>query len=128
MVDFTSPIMLFLVIQFIINWGKLLFEFRAYSRKLLRAIIAHNHLSFFKIFSNFCTFSPLLNIFLPFFWKIAWMPLLSRIGPGGGVRLTFQDGVCKFKVVAMFFKHALNDLPSKIELYRYFIESWSCDL
>ena len=67
---------------------------RAHSSSLLHAIIAHNHLPFFKIFSNFvhfcpnfqifCHFLPFFNIFcpfLPFFWKIACMPLLSRIGP-----------------------------------------------
>ena len=49
-------------------------------------IMAHNHLPFFKIssavyfcpnFQIFCLFCPL---FLPFFWKIAPMPLISRIG------------------------------------------------
>ena len=50
---------------------------RAYSSSLLRAIIARNHLSLFKIFSNFVHFRkfpnrpflPFLNIFSPFFWK-----------------------------------------------------------
>ena len=64
---------------------------RAYYSSLLRAIIARSHLLFFKIFSNFvyfwpnfhifCPFLPFFNIFLLFFWKIARMPLLSRIGP-----------------------------------------------
>ena len=50
---------------------------RAFSSSLLRAVIARNHLSFFKIFSNFvyfcqnfqicCPFFPFFNMFLPFF-------------------------------------------------------------
>ena len=67
---------------------------RTYSSSLLHAIIACNHLPLFKIFSNFvhfcpdsqifCPFFPVehfLSFFCPFFWKIARMPLLSRIGP-----------------------------------------------
>ena len=72
------------------SWGSTL------SSSLLRAIIAHNHLRFFKIFLNFVhfwakfqTFHPFLfffNIFWGvflrlFFWKIAPIPLLSRISP-----------------------------------------------
>ena len=40
---------------------------RAYSSGLLRAIIACNHLPFFKIFSNFVHFCPNFQIFSPFF-------------------------------------------------------------
>ena len=64
---------------------------RALSSSLLRAIITRNHVPFFKIFSNFvhfwanfqifCSFFDLFKHFFPFFWKIAPMPLLSRIGP-----------------------------------------------
>ena len=53
----------------------------AYSR-LLRTIIARNGLPFLKIFSNFVHFCPNFQIFcpfLPFFWKIARIPILSRI-------------------------------------------------
>ena len=60
-------------------------EIRSYSRSLTWAIIARNHLPFFKMFSNFVHFCPNFQIFclfLPFFWKIARMPLLSRISPG----------------------------------------------
>ena len=39
---------------------------RAYSSSLLRAIIACNHLPFFKIFSNFVHFCPNFQIFCPF--------------------------------------------------------------
>ena len=39
---------------------------RAFSSSLLRAIIAHNHLLFFKIFSNFVYFCPNFQIFCPF--------------------------------------------------------------
>ena len=60
---------------------------RVFSSSLLRAIIAHNDLTFFKIFSNIVHFCPdfqifcaFLTFFLPFFWKITCMPLLSRIG------------------------------------------------
>ena len=61
---------------------------RAFSSSLLHAIMACNHLPFFKIFSNFVHFCTKFQIFcpfcsfLPFYWKIACMPLLSRIGPG----------------------------------------------
>ena len=57
---------------------------RAYSSSLLHAMIARSHLAFFKIFSGFVHFCPNFQIFspfLPFFGKIARMPLLSRIGP-----------------------------------------------
>ena len=86
---------------------------RTFSSSLLRAIIACNYLTFFKIFSNFvhfcssfqifwpfsgqilfqnifrfCTFLfkfsnilTIFNIYLPFFFKIAPMPMLSRIDP-----------------------------------------------
>ena len=59
-------------------------QLRAFFSSLLHAIIAHKHLPFFKIFSNFVHFCPNFQIFcpfLPFFWKILRMPLLSRIGP-----------------------------------------------
>ena len=39
---------------------------RAYSSSFLRAIIARNHLPFFKIFSNFVHFCPNFQIFCPF--------------------------------------------------------------
>ena len=67
---------------------------RAYSSSLLRVIIACNHLPFLKIFSNFVYFFskfssilPFFNILLPFFWKMAPMPLLSRIGPVKGAKV-----------------------------------------
>ena len=52
--------------------------------KNVHAIIASNHLLFFKIFSNFVYFCPLLTFFCPllqFLWKIACLPSLSRIDP-----------------------------------------------
>ena len=76
---------------------------RTFSSSLLRAIIARNHLLFFKIISNFehfcpnfqifCCFLPFLAffcIFLPFFWKIERMPSLSVIAPIH-FELTFQN-------------------------------------
>ena len=48
----------------------------------------HEAALFQRIF-KFCTFLPkfsnilsFFTLFMPFFWKIACMPLLSRIGPG----------------------------------------------
>ena len=35
----------------------------------------------FQIIFKFCTFLPKFSNILPVFWKIARMPLLSRIGP-----------------------------------------------
>ena len=35
----------------------------------------------FKYFAFICSFFDIFHPFLPFFWKIACMPLLSRIGP-----------------------------------------------
>ena len=67
---------------------------RPFASSLLCAIIAHYHLPFFKIFSNFvhfypnfqifCLFCPFLTFFCSFcpFSEIARLPLLSRIGPG----------------------------------------------
>ena len=62
---------------------------RAHSSSVLHALIAHNQLPFFKIFSNFVHFCPNFQMFCPFSTFICpfsekWlpMPLLSRIGPG----------------------------------------------
>ena len=62
---------------------------RAYSSSVLHAIIAHNHLPLFKIFSNFVHFCPNFQIFCsfstfpcPFSEKWLPIPLLSRIGLG----------------------------------------------
>ena len=58
---------------------------RANSSCFMRAIVALMRLPFFKIFWSFVHFCQNFQIFcpfLPFFWKIAPMPLLSRIGPG----------------------------------------------
>ena len=63
---------------------------RAYPSCFMHAIVARMRLPFFKIFSNFVHFCSNFQIFypffaffffFPFFWKIAHMPLLSRIGP-----------------------------------------------
>ena len=74
---------------------------RAYFSSFLRATIAHNHLPFLKIFSNFAHFCPNFQIFCPFltfffcpfsgiFWKIARVPLLSRMGLACYILLTDQ--------------------------------------
>ena len=55
---------------------------RAYFSSSLHVIIAHNHLSFFKVFSSFVHFRPNFQIFFPFSQKSQFMPLLSRTGPG----------------------------------------------
>ena len=60
-----------------------LYPTKAYSSCFMHAIVACMRLPFFKMFSNFLHFRPNYQIFcpfLPFFWKIACMPLLSRIG------------------------------------------------
>ena len=64
-------------------------DVRAYSSNVLYAIIAHNHLALFKIFSNFVYFSPNFQIFClfstflcHFSQKSLPMPLLYKIGPG----------------------------------------------
>ena len=57
---------------------------RAYSSCFMHAIVARMRLPFFKIFSYFVTFCSncqIIDPFLPFFWKISRMPLVSRIGP-----------------------------------------------
>ena len=67
-------------------------HYRAYSSSLLCALIACNHLLFFihllfftflSKFSNILPFLALFKnvfaLFLVFFWKTAWMPLLFRI-------------------------------------------------
>ena len=57
-----------------------------YSSSLLHAIIANNHMSFFKIFSNFVHSCPNFVLFVLFwaylyyFWKMVRMLLLSRKG------------------------------------------------
>ena len=48
---------------------------RAFSSSLLRAIIAHNYLSFFKIFSSFTHFCPKFQIFCPFTCFCPFPPL-----------------------------------------------------
>ena len=62
---------------------------RASSSSLFYGIITHNHLPFFKIFSNFVHFRPNFQIFFPFSTFLCHFseksqpkPLLSRIGPG----------------------------------------------
>ena len=58
---------------------------RANSSCFMCAIVACMRLPFFKIFwsfVHFCQYFQIFCPFLPFFWKIAPMPLLSRIGPG----------------------------------------------
>ena len=57
-----------------------LYHIRAYSSSLLCAIIAHNHLPIFKIFSNFVHFCPNFKYFA-LFWKNAHMSFLSTVGP-----------------------------------------------
>ena len=55
---------------------------RAYYGCFMHGIVTHVKLPFFKVFSNFVHFCPYFQIFcpfLPFFWKIVLMPLLSRI-------------------------------------------------
>ena len=64
---------------------------RAYSRSLLRAAInrlfskyfqiLHTFVQIFKYFAHLCPFLTCLCHCCPFFWKIACMPLLSKIGP-----------------------------------------------
>ena len=76
-----------------------------FSSCLLHVKIACNHLTFFKIpnFVHFCpnfqTFCPFLlfsNIFLPFFWKIAHMFLLSRLGQGRSFECCFHGNWNQF--------------------------------
>ena len=59
--------------------GLVLQHYRAFSSSLLRAIIARNHLLFFKIFSNFVHFCPNFQIFCPFLTFFLSWP--SRISP-----------------------------------------------
>ena len=55
---------------------------RAYSSCFMCVIVTcMMRLPLFKIFSNFVNFCPNFQIFCPFLWKIACMPLLSRIDP-----------------------------------------------
>lgn len=68
---------------FHIRSGKLnsKWTWQGYCSRLLCAIITCNHLPFFGIFSNFVHFCLFLfNIALLFFWTIASMSLLFRIG------------------------------------------------
>ena len=64
---------------------RLILPSRAYSSCFMHAIVARIKLPFFKIFSNFVHFRPnfqiVLLFFLPFFWKTAGMPFLSRKSP-----------------------------------------------
>ena len=58
---------------------------RTYSSCFMHGIVTCTRLPFFKIFSFFIHFCPNFQIFcpfLPFFWIIARMPLLSNIDPG----------------------------------------------
>ena len=71
------PNMWLLVLTDLINK---LYHIRAYSSSLLCAIITHNHLPFFKIFSNFVHFCQNFKYFA-LFWKDAHMPFLSTVGP-----------------------------------------------
>ena len=91
--------------------------YRAFCSSLLHAIIAHNHLPFFKTFLNFVyfclnfqIFCPILTFFYPFlsfFWKIACMPLLSRIGPGIYKYILFSD----------FEEYVIGQIPSQQKIH-----------
>ena len=54
------------VIRYFSSFWKIWNRYRVFSSSLLRAIIARNHLPFFKIFSILYVFAKILNI-LPFF-------------------------------------------------------------
>ena len=54
---------------------------RAYSSCFMHAIVACMRLPFFQNIFNCFTFLPNFSNILPFFWKIAHIPILSRIGP-----------------------------------------------
>ena len=67
------------------RWGSLNESIccRAYSCRFMHAIVTCTRVPFFKIFSRFVHCCPNFQIFCPFlplFWKITCMHLLSRIG------------------------------------------------
>ena len=74
------------------DFGQKMCIFRACSSCFMRA----TRLPFFKNFKfytflpKFSNILPFFALFLPSFWKIARVPLLSRIGPGIGLSRSWQ--------------------------------------
>ena len=74
------------------DFGQKMCIFRAYSSCFMRA----TRLPFFKNFKfytflpKFSNILPFFALFLPSFWKIARVHLLSRIGPGIGLSRSWQ--------------------------------------
>ena len=64
---------------------------KAYSNSLLHAITAHNHLPFFKIFSNFVHICPNFQIFFPFSTFLC--PFSEKSQP---LLFTFQNRHCVY--------------------------------
>ena len=71
----------------------------------MHAIVARMRLPFFKTFVNFVNFCPIfqifclfLSFFLPFLWKLARTPLLSRIGPALYIPLDLNFHLISFKI------------------------------
>ena len=91
---------------------------RAYSSCFMHAIVAHMRLLFFKIFSNFVYFSQIFKYFAPFcpflsfFWKIARIPLLSRIGP--------EYPWCQWKYTSNWMLRFCKEM---LQYYQYSIHS-----
>ena len=70
---------------------------------LLRQFIACDYciLNFVLFSSNFQILCPFFNISLPFFWNIAPMPLLSRIGPAYDLS-TSEKNADRFNSISNF--------------------------
>ena len=99
--------------------------FRAYSTSLSRAIIARNHLPFFKIFSNFIHFCPNFQIicsslpfFCPFSEKSHACPYFLEIPA-----ITERDGIRQIQVNARkkTFENILKERTSLFEFYFHFV-------
>ena len=106
-----------------------------YSSCFLHAIVARMRLPFFKIFLNFVHFCPNFQIFCPFFalfsycfWKIARMPLLSKLRPDLNMRnsmimLTFSVFDHKYPSWASLVQK-LKIVCSKWNLIQRLIRIW----
>ena len=72
------------------------------------AIVECMRLAFFKIFSSFvhfCVSFQMLCTFWPFFWKIACMPLLSRIGPDNIMACNLESDTIAIKCCFGMWQH-----------------------
>ena len=99
---------------------------------LLRQFIACDYciLNFVLFSSNFQILCPFFNISLPFFWNIAPMPLLSRIGPAYDLSTSKKilTGLTQFRILMpkLFVANKCKEKQQIIKFNRKWKKWWLC--